>query len=85
MVSKSSKPLPYIVLFIVIAALGYEAYSGTSVDIEAYIPLLIAMGIGGAGLEAVRSAAKAKKAIPSEVESRIKTELKQKIDEIKSL
>ena len=75
MVSKSSKSLPFLVLAIVVLALGYEAYTGTAVDIESYIPVLIALGIGGASLEAVRSAARAKQAVPADLKSQIKKEL----------
>ena len=75
MASNSSKALPFVTLIIVVLALGYEAYSGTDVDLEAFLPLLMATGLGGAGLAAVKHAANAKKALPQSIKNQVKTEV----------
>ena len=79
MAAVSSKGIPYFVLIIVVAALGYEAYSGTALDLEQFIPLLTAMGIGGAVLSGVKSAAKIKQIIPQDIKDRIATEVRKVI------
>ena len=77
MAATSSKGIPYFVLIIVVAALGYEAYSGTALDLEQFIPILTAMGIGGAVLSGVKSAARVKQLIPQEIKDRIATEVRK--------
>ncbi len=80
MASNSSKALPYVVLTIVALSLVGEVFLETTIDLEAYLPLLIAIGLGGAGLSAVKKASEARKQIPKNIEDIIK----KKIEELRS-
>ena len=80
MTSNSSKALPYMTLIILVATLGVETYLQTDIDLETYLPFLMAIGLGGAGLKAVREETKAKKMLPQE----IKTIIEEKYNEMKS-
>ncbi len=81
MASKSSKALPYIVLVIVIGTLAYEGYSGETLDLETYLPILIALGVGGIPLAAVKKAVEARKAIPKSLQDEIREEIKKNLPE----
>ena len=71
MASNSSKALPFLVLLIAVGALGYEAYSGEPLDLEAYVPILTAIGIGGAAKSAITKAAAVKKIMPAEIKAEL--------------
>ena len=60
MTSKSSKTLPFIVLGIVVVTIVAEQAYGINIDLESYLPLLVAIGIGGAAKSAITRAATAK-------------------------
>ena len=60
MTAKSSRTLPFIVLSIVVLTLVTEAAYDIQIDLESYLPLLIAIGIGGAAKSAITRAATAK-------------------------
>lgn len=79
MTSKSSKSLPFLVLAIVIGSLFAESYFSIDIDLETFMPLLIPLGVTGAGLAAVKAAATARKQIPADIEALIKS----KIEELK--
>ena len=76
MASNSSKAIPYVVLVILALTLVGEATFEIDIDLETYIPLLVAMGLGGAGLSAVKKASEARKQLPKEVESLVVSKLK---------
>ena len=65
MTKASSRVIPFIVIAIVGLALLYEAETGKRVDIEAYMPVLVALGVGGAAKSAIQRAADAHKGITS--------------------
>ena len=71
MASNSSKALPFLVLIIAVGALGYEAYSGEALDLDAYVPILTAIGIGGAAKSAITKAAAVKKIMPAEIKAEL--------------
>ncbi len=73
--SKSSKTLPFIVLGILAVTLLAESYYDTDIDLESYLPLLVAIGIGGAAKSAIQKAAKAKNKLNQEIKDAIKTEV----------
>ena len=73
--SKSSKTLPFIVLGILAVTLLAESYYDTDIDLESYLPLLVAIGIGGAAKSAIQKAAKAKNELNQEIKDAIKTEV----------
>ena len=75
MSSKSSKILPYLILVILVATLSAETYLDTDIDLETYMPFLMAIGLGGAGLSVVKSAANAKKIMPEQIKESIKVEI----------
>lgn len=60
MASTSSKALPFIVLAIAFGLAIYESESGKSVPLETIIPLLVAVGVAGVPLAAVKKIAEAK-------------------------
>ena len=75
MASKTSKSIPLLVLAILIVTLMAESYFEIDIDLESYIAVLIPLGITGAGLSAVKSAAEAKKQIPKEIIEEINKKL----------
>ena len=77
MASKSSKALPYLVLAVVVLSLVGEVALDTEIDLESYIPLLMALGLGGAGLSAVKKASEARKQLPAELESYLKSSIQK--------
>lgn len=66
MTQKSSRTLPFFVLAIVSLVILFEGYSGVRIDLEAYMPVLVAIGVGGAAKSAIERAAKAQKEFPKE-------------------
>jgi len=78
MASQTSKALPYVVLLSTLGIVSGEAYFDVEVDLETIIPILIPLGLGGAGLSAVRSIAQAKTAMmPAETRKVIVEELQK--------
>ena len=77
--SKSSKTLPFIVLGILVATLLAESYYETEIDLEAYLPLLVAIGVGGAAKSAIQKAAKAKNAMTDDMKKIVKEEVQKVI------
>lgn len=75
--SKSSKTLPFIVLGILAVTLLAESFYDVEIDLEAYLPLLVAIGIGGAAKSAIQKAAKAKNELNQEMKDTIKAEVKK--------
>lgn len=75
MTKASSRALPYLTLAILVVILFLEAFADKQIDLETYMPLLIALGIGGAAKSAIERAAKAKSAMPEELSSALKTEM----------
>ncbi len=80
MARKKNHSLPFIVLGIVLAAVAYEAHTGTAVNLEEYKELLIAIGIGGAAKAAIIKAVAVRKIVPESV----KAEVKKALDELKN-
>lgn len=60
MTAKSSRTLPFIVLGILACTLIAEQVYMIEIDLESYLPLLVAIGIGGAAKSAITRAATAK-------------------------
>ncbi len=79
MASKASKAIPYVVLVIVIGTLGYEAYTGDTLDLETYLPILIAMGVGGVPLAAIKKAVEVRKSIPTTMQDQIRDEIRKQV------
>lgn len=78
MTAKSSRILPFIVLGIVIVTLAAEEVYDTQIDLESYLPLLVAIGIGGAAKSAITKAAVAKSEVDKlKLVDEIKTQLKK--------
>jgi len=73
--SSKSKSLPFIVLAIVALSLAAEVYYEIEIDLAQVMPVLIAIGIGGAAKKAIEKAAEARKAIPANFEELIKKEI----------
>ena len=83
--SKSSKTLPFIVLGILVATLLAESFYETEIDLESYLPLLVAVGIGGAAKSAITRAARAKNEVTEEIKKNVIDEVVKKIKEGKSV
>ena len=75
MTKASSRALPYFSLAILVVILFLEAFWDKQIDLETYMPLLIALGVTGAAKSAVERAAKAKSAMPEELSGAIKSEI----------
>lgn len=79
MTSASSKAIPFVVLAIVIGTLTAEVYFSTEINLEAYLPLLIPLGLGGAGKAVFEKAIEARKALPKNIEDIIKEEIRKNL------
>lgn len=77
MASNSSKALPYLAMLIVVLSLFAEAYFEWQIDLNAAMPFLMAVGLGGAGLSAVKAAADARAKLPKNIEELIKSEIQK--------
>ena len=75
MASKTSKTIPFLVLALTFGTIFAEAYFETAIDLETYLPLLIPMGLGGAGITAIKEAVKAKSAMPEQLKEIIRSEV----------
>jgi len=60
------KLMPIYVLLMVTATIGIEIYCECNVDLESYLPLLTAIGLGGIPLSIVKKSIEAKKEIDME-------------------
>ncbi len=60
MTAKSSRLLPFIVLGILVGTLITEQVYNIEINLQDYLPLLVAIGIGGAAKSAITKAAQAK-------------------------
>lgn len=60
MASKTSKGLTVAALIAVIGLGLLEAYTGVNVPLEEMMPMLVAVGVTGAGLSAVKAVAEGK-------------------------
>jgi len=79
MASSSSKAMPYAVLLTAIGMVAGEAYYDIEIDLDTLIPVLIPLGLGGAGLSAVKSISAAKTAVASNDTKKIIAEEMRKI------
>ena len=75
MASNSSKALPYLAMLIVFLALVIEVHYGIDVDLEQALPFLMAIGVTGGVIKAVKEASKIKKMLPNEFEHTIKEQI----------
>lgn len=66
MSSKTTKTIPFLVILLVAGVLAGENACDCNIDLESYMPLLTAMGLGGIPLTIVKRAIDAKKAIDTE-------------------
>ena len=81
MTSNSSKAIPFVVISIVVLTISAEVYYDTEIDLEAFLPLLVPLGIGGAAKAAIENAAQARKALPKNSEDIIREEIKKNLPE----
>ena len=77
MASKYSKALPFLVLLIVISTIAAEVYYNTEIDLEEFIPVLTAIGVGGAAKSAIQHAAQVRKEIPQNIDDKIRQGLRR--------
>ena len=66
MTSLTTKSIPFLVILLVAGTLAGEYACGCAIDLETYMPLLVAMGIGGIPLTIIKKSIEAKKAIDIE-------------------
>ena len=72
---KKNHSLPFIVIAVAVIMVVCEGILKVEIDVEAIMPLLVAIGIGGAAKKAVEKAFAAKDALPdalSKMQSRQK-------------
>jgi len=70
-----NQALPFIVLAVVGAALYAEVAFEIVIDFEAYIPVLTAIGVGGAAIKVAEKAGAMRKVLPGDMEKLIKDEI----------
>lgn len=84
MTSNSSKALPFLVLLIVIGSMWIEVQYNVLIDLQSMMPVLVAIGLGGAGLKAVERASNARKQLPSDIEKLIQERINEAIPKIRN-
>lgn len=80
---KTSKLLPFLVLFIVFGALAVETKYGVEVDLEQATPILLAIGVTGGAIKAIKSAASVKKELPEELKRQFSLMVQNAEDKIR--
>lgn len=75
--AKKNHSLPFIVLALAVGMVAYEGYTDTELDVETLMPLLIAVGVGGAVKKTVEKAFAAKASLPSSVKEQIRDEVRK--------
>ena len=72
MTTTVSRFIPIIVLVLIGGTTAYEAYTGVSIDLEVWMPLLGALGLGGLGKSIVGKVKAGRDAMPPVVRQQIK-------------
>ena len=75
--AKKNHSLPFIVIALAVGMVAYEGYTDTELDVETIMPLLIAVGLGGAVKKTVEKAFAAKASLPSSVKEQIRNEVRK--------
>ncbi len=75
MTKKYNQALPFIVLAIVGLTLYAEVTYEIEIDINEYIPVLTAIGVGGAAIKVAEKAGAMRKALPANIEKLIKDDI----------
>ena len=75
MASTLSRLIPLAVLGIVALSIFAEVQYGVKINLESFLPLLVPLGIGGLGKSIFDQAVAARKALPSDIEDLIKSEI----------
>ena len=63
MTSITTKAIPFLVILLVSGTLAFETVCECDIDLEAYLPLMVAMGLSGIPYTLVKKSIEAKKAI----------------------
>ena len=66
MSSLTTKAIPFLVILLVSGTLAFETACECDIDLESYLPLMIAMGLSGIPYTLVKKSIEAKKAINTE-------------------
>jgi hypothetical protein len=66
MSNQTTKLIPVFVIMLVMGTLGAETYCSCDIDLESYLPLLTALGLGGIPLSIIKKSIEAKKTIDLE-------------------
>ena len=66
MTSNTTKAIPFLVILLVAGTLSVETACSCEIDLESYLPLLSAMGLGGVPYTLIKKSIEAKKAIDTE-------------------
>ena len=74
---KKNHSLPFIVIAVAVIMVAYEGHTGVEIDVETIMPLLVAIGIGGAAKKAVEKAFATKDALPESFKNAIKAEVEK--------
>ena len=75
--AKKNHSLPFIVLALAVGMVAYEGYAEVEIDVETIMPLLVAVGLGGAVKKTVEKAFAAKASLPSSVKEQIRDEVRK--------
>ncbi len=69
--------LPFIVLALAVGMVAYEGYADVEIDVETIMPLLVAVGIGGAAKKTIEKAFAAKASLPQFVKDQVRAEVEK--------
>ena len=74
---KKNHSLPFIVIAVAVIMVVCEGIFPIELDIQTIMPLLVAIGIGGAAKKAVEKAFAAKDALPESFKNAVKAEVEK--------
>ena len=74
---KKNHSLPFIVIAVAVGMVAYEGYAGVEIDVETVMPLLVAIGLGGAAKKTVEKVFATKDSLPAFVKEQIEAEVKK--------
>lgn len=74
---KKNHSLPFIVIALAVSMVVIDGFTAAELDIQTIMPLLVAIGIGGAAKKTVEKAFAARDSLPKFVKEQIKTEVEK--------
>ena len=74
---KKNHSLPFIAIAVAVGMVVYEGHANVELDIQTIMPLLVAVGVGGAVKKTVEKAFAAKATLPKSFKDAVKAEVEK--------